>query len=157
MKNKFVRPIVILAALATAALPLYAETKHCSNAGTAGNWAYTYTGSSITAGGSVPLAAVGRYHQDAAGNLRGTQTRSIGGHSAAEEISGTVTVNRDCTATATINVFVNGELQRTAVLSGVYDRNMNHARHIFESLKLADGTDVPVVLTADVERLFPED
>jgi hypothetical protein len=74
-----------------------------------------------------------------------------------EDISGTVTVHPDCTATATLNVLVNAELQRTAVLAGVYDTNVNHARHIFESLKLPDGTELFVVLTADVARIFPED
>jgi hypothetical protein len=49
------------------------------------------------------------------------------------------------------------ELQRTAILAGVYDTNMNHARDIFQSLTLANGTNVPVVLTSDVSRLFPED
>jgi hypothetical protein len=53
-------------------------------------------------------------------------------------------------------VLVDGQLQRTAVLAGVYDTNLNHARDIFQSLTQADGTDVPVVLTADVARLFPE-
>jgi hypothetical protein len=74
-----------------------------------------------------------------------------------EDVSGTVTVHPDCTSTATLNVLVNGELQRTAVLAGAYDTNMNHARHIFESLKLPDGTEILVVLTADVARLFTED
>jgi len=105
----------------------------------------------------VPAAAVGRYHKDAEGNISGGQVRSVGGSSATEEISGTVTVNADCTATATINVLVNGELQRTAVLAGVYDTNLNHARDIFQSLTLANGTNVPVVLTADITRLFPRE
>ena len=74
-----------------------------------------------------------------------------------EDISGTISVNSDCTATATINVLVDGQLQRTGVLTGIYDNNRNHARDIFESLTLSDGTNVPVVLTSDVQRLFPRD
>jgi hypothetical protein len=157
MKNEFVRSLLMFSVLASAAMPLKAEAKHCSTAKAAGNWAYTYTGSIITQGSPVPAAAVGRYHQDAEGNISGSQVRSVGGSSATEEISGTVTVNTDCTATATINVLVNGELQRTAVLAGVYDTKVNHARDIFQSLTLPNGTNVPVVFTADVARLFPED
>jgi hypothetical protein len=52
-------------------------------------------------------------------------------------------VNKDCTAIATINVLVNGQLQRTADLALVYDSDGNHARMIFQSLKLPDGTNIP--------------
>ena len=157
MNKRFTRVALMLVACAWAAIPSQAQSKHCSTARTAGSWAYTYTGTIFSQGVPLPAAAVGRYYQDAAGNLSGRQTRTVAGQSAVEEISGNVSVNRSCSATATINVLVNGELQRTAILAGVYDTNMNHARHIFESLKLADGTNVPVVLSADVARLFPED
>jgi hypothetical protein len=111
----------------------------------------------LTQSGFVPAAAVGHFHQDPAGNLSGSQVRSVGGNSAAEDILGTVTINADCTATVTVNVLVNGEVQRTTVLAAVYDTNMNHSRGIFESLTLANGANVPVVLTADVTRLLPRE
>lgn len=154
MKNKFVRSLLMLSVLAAATVSLPAQGKHCSTARTSGDWAYTYTGSILTQNVFVPAAAVGHFHQDAAGNISGSQFRSVGGSSAAEDITGTVTVNADCTATATITVLVNAEVQRTAVLSAVYDANMDRARDIFESLTLANGTNVPVVLTADVTRIF---
>jgi len=157
MKNKCVRTLLMVSVMASGTVPLQAQGKHCSTAKVAGNWAYTYTGSILTQNGFVPAAAVGHFHQDVAGNISGGQVRSVGGNSAAEDITGTVTVNADCTATATINVLVNGEVQRTAVLAAVYDTNMNHARDIFQSLTLANGTNVPVVLTADVTRLFPRE
>lgn len=157
MNKEFTRVALMVVACTLTAIPSQAQSKHCSTARTAGSWAYTYTGTIFSQGVPLPAAAVGRYYQDAAGNLSGRQTRTVAGQSAVEEISGNVSVNRSCSATATINVLVNGELQRTAILAGVYDTNMNHARHIFESLKLADGTNVPVVLSADVARLFPED
>lgn len=155
MKNNCVPTLLMLLLLASAKVPLQAQGRHCSTAKAAGNWDYTYTGSILTQNGFVPAAAVGHFHEDAAGNISGSQVRSVGGSSASEDISGTVTINADCTATATINVLINGEVQRTAVLAAVYDTNMNHARDIFESLTLANGTDVPVVLTSDVTRLFP--
>ena len=137
--------------------PSQAEATHCSAEATAGKWAYTYTGTIFTQNGPLPAASVGHFFQDAAGNVSGSQARSVAGNSGVEDISGTVTVNKDCTATATIEVFVNGQLQRTAVLAAVYDNNMNSARAIFQSVRLPDGTNLPVVLTIDYTRLFPED
>jgi hypothetical protein len=136
--------------------PLQAQAAQCSTAATAGNWAYTYTGTIFTPNGPLPAAAVGHFHQDAAGNFTGSQTRSVAGNSGVEDISGTTSVNKDCTGTATVNVFVNGQLQRTAVVAGVYDSNGNHARDIFQSLTLPDGTNIPVVITADLSRLVPK-
>lgn len=144
-----------VAVFVSAALPAHAA--HCFEASPAGSWAYTYTGTIFTANGALPAASVGLYTQDAAGNVVGSQTRSVAGSSGVEDISGTVAVNPDCTATATINVFVNGQLQRTAVLALVYDTNGNHVRMIFQSLTLPDGTNVPVVITLDGSRLTPKD
>ncbi|PYV96982.1 MAG: hypothetical protein DMG89_16035 [Acidobacteria bacterium] len=136
---------------------LQAESRRCSTAATAGRWAYTYTGTIFTPSGPLPAAAVGHFRADAAGNLVGSQTRSVAGSSGVEDISGTNSVNPDCTSTATINVFVNGQLQRTAVLAVVFDQKMNHARAIFQSLVLPDGSNIPVVITSDNSRLFPQD
>ena len=137
--------------------PLHAEAARCSTAATAGKWAYTYTGTIFTQNGPLPAASVGHFSQDEAGNLTGSQTRSVAGSPGVEDISGTVSVNKDCTGTATISVFVSGVLQRTAVLAVAYDNNMNHARGIFESLVLPDGTNVPVVFTSDNSRVFTKD
>jgi len=149
MKRTFVA--ALLALLLSTTLPALAE--HCSLASTAGAWAYTYTGTIFTPNGPLPLASVGRYTQDLAGNVTGSQNRSVAGNSGVEDISGTVAVNSDCTATATINVLVNSELQRTAAFALVYDSNGNHARMIFQSLTLPDGTNVPVVITLDANRI----
>jgi hypothetical protein len=143
--------------LMIAMIPLHAQASHCSTATTAGNWAYTYTGSVFTPNGPVPAASVGHYSQDAAGNVTGSQTRSVAGASGVEEIQGTLSINGDCTGTGTIDVFVNGQLLRTAILALVYDSNGNHARMIFQSLTLPDGTNVPVVLTVDANRQVTKD
>src|SRR5262249_26591865 len=78
---------------------------------------------------------------------------SVAGQSGLEDISGTVTVNDDCTGTATVQVEVNRQLQRTAELALVYDSSGNHMRAIFQSLILSNGTNVPVVLTIDANRV----
>jgi hypothetical protein len=156
MKTHFTRALLVLAATFILALaPLQANA--CSTAGQAGKWAYTYTGTIFTQNGPLPTASVGHFSQDSAGNVTGSQARSVAGNSGVEDISGNVTVNPDCTASATINVLVNGQLQRTAVLALVYDNNRNHARMIFQSLTLPNGTNVPVVITIDGNRLFSKD
>jgi hypothetical protein len=62
-------------------------------------------------------------------------------------------VNKDCTGTMTVNVSLNGQLLRTATLNVAYDTDVNHARMIFTSLILVDGTNLPAVITADVSRV----
>jgi len=161
MKRRIARamrvPAYLTLILGVIATPLQAQAGRCSIAGAAGKWAYTYTGTIFTPNGPLPAASVGHFSEDVSGNLTGTQTRSVAGSSGVEDIAGTLSVNRDCTATATISVYVNGQLQRTAVLAVVFDKNMKHARGIFESLVLPNGTSVPVVLTTDNSRIFPED
>jgi hypothetical protein len=158
MKTDFARVLLVLGAVVVLALaPLQAEASHCSAASAAGNWAYTYTGTIFTQNGPLPAASVGHFRQDTAGNITGSQARSVAGNSGVEDITGNVTVNRDCTATATINVLVNGQLQRTAGLALVYDSDGNHVRMIFQSLTLPDGTNVPVVITIDGNRLVNKD
>jgi hypothetical protein len=160
--NRKIAPSMFLTAFlafvfSVALAPLQAEASHCSTAAAAGKWAYTYTGTIFTQNGPLPAASVGHFIADSAGNVSGSQARSVAGNSGVEEISGTVTVNKDCTATATIQVFVNGQLQRTAVLAAVYDNNMNNSRAIFQSVTLPDGTNLPVVITIDYTKLFPKD
>ncbi len=158
MKTNLVRALLVLASAFVGTLaPLQAHAASCSTASSAGSWAYTYTGTIFTLNGPLPAASVGRFRQDTAGNITGSQSRSVAGQSGVEDISGTISVNSDCTGSATIGVYVNGQLQRTAVLAVVFDNNMNHARGIFQSLKLPDGTNVPVVITTDNMRLVPRE
>jgi hypothetical protein len=154
VKKPIVYTLLVLAAAFVFALTPVQARAHCSNASTAGNWDYTYTGTIFTQSGPVPAASVGHYKQDAAGNIKGNQTRSVAGDSGVEDIAGSVSVNKDCTANATIKVFVSGQLQRTAVLALTYDSDGNHVRMIFQSLTLPDNTNVPVVITNEGNRLF---
>ena len=72
------------AIFALALIPVNAEASHCSNASAAGNWAYTYTGTIFTPNGALPLASGGHYGQDTAGNVTGSQNRSVAGNSGVE-------------------------------------------------------------------------
>jgi hypothetical protein len=68
MKTTFVRTLLVLGAVLTAAMaPSQANAAQCSTASTAGNWAYTYTGTIFTPAGPLPAASVGRFHQSAGG------------------------------------------------------------------------------------------
>jgi hypothetical protein len=157
MKHNYAHVLLVMAtALVLALIPAQAQA-HCSNASAAGNWAYTYTGTIFTQSGALPAASVGHFKQDAAGNVTGSQTRSVAGDAAVEDIAGNIALNKDCTASSTIKVFVKGVLQRTAVLALVYDNDGNQVRGIFQSLTLPDGTNVPVVITIDGNRLFNKD
>ena len=154
MKSNTMCALLVLGGVFVLALaPSRAEASPCSTASTAGNWAYTYTGTIFTPNGPLPAASVGHFHQDLAGNITGSQARSVAGIPGGEEVSGTVSVNKDCTATATVNVSVNGQLQRTTTLALVYDQSGNHVRMIFQSVTLPDGTNLPVVITIDGNRV----
>ena len=155
MNTRFVSFLAVLVAVFMAAAPLTARAA-CSTASTAGAWAYTYTGTIFTPNGPVPAAAVGRFKADAYGNFTGSQTRSLPGSSAVETVVGNISVNRDCTGTINVSVYQDAQLLRTAVLAIAYDNNVNHARAIFESLTV-NGTSVPIVITLDSTRQFPED
>jgi hypothetical protein len=154
MKTNLARTLLVVGAVMMAMLmPFQAYAASCSNASTAGDWAYTYAGTIFTPNGALPLASVGHFTQDHEGKVVGSQNRSVAGQSGVEDIAGTVSVNKDCTASATVDVFVNGVKQRTAQLAVVYDDNGKHVRMIFQSLTLPDGTNLPVVITLDGDRI----
>jgi len=133
------------------------EDNGCSTARAAGEWGYLYTGTLILPTGAAPVAAVGRYTADKQGNISGTQTRTIApGEASHEVIKETVTVNSDCTGSATISVYSqSGTLLRTGVLAAVFLNNQREIRYLFESLVLPNGTSIRVVITADAKRLSP--
>jgi hypothetical protein len=153
MKRNIVYAGLVLATICSASLlPLQAHAAQCSLASVSGNWAYTYNGT-VFVPNPLPVAAVGHAHLDSSGNVAGTQTHTLAGQTEVEAISGTYTVNKDCTGSMTVNVSLNGQLLRTATLNVAYDTDVNHARMIFTSLTLADGTTLPAVITADVNRV----
>jgi hypothetical protein len=102
----------------------------CALADAVGRWGYSYSGTIV---GFGPVASVGSFVQDAAGNVNGTQTRSFVGNVAPETIKGIVIVHADCTTTGTINVYQNGVFQRTAELDGVLVDRGRGLRAIFKT------------------------
>lgn len=128
-----------------------AGTHKCSLANVAGTSGFTTNGSIPGIG---PVAAVGLLTIDPSGKISGSQTRSLNGNIADETITGTATVNPDCTGTFVADVFQSGVLVRSSTLNVVWDDNARSARAIFTSVVLPDGTKLPSVLTADARRLF---
>src|ERR1700719_2016583 len=92
---------------ATSFFLLLATSLHaaCSRATAAGTYGFTTTGTLILPTGPSPLAAVGLVPFALNGNATATQDRSVGGVFAHETLTGTFTVNRDCTISLVANVY----------------------------------------------------
>jgi hypothetical protein len=134
-----------------------AQAGQCSLAGAAGKYGFTLTGVVNLPTGPVPIAAVGRATADAAGNISGTEARSVGGGFAEETFTGTWTVNSDCTGSMTLNFYESGQLVRTSALSLVFDNNEREIRMVQKSLQLPNGGFLPVVITVEARKIFSED
>lgn len=124
----------------------------CTMLGAAGKYGFTLTGVLITSAGAVPAAAVGKAVVDASGHVTGTESRSVGGDYADETLSGTLTLEPDCTGTMTVEFFENGTLVRTSVLSVVFVSNQTEIQMIQKSLTLPNGAAVPVVITVVAKK-----
>ena len=142
--------IIFLAALLGAPA---AQAAQCSQGGTAGAYGFTLSGIVILPTGAVPIAAVGRAVLDAAGNVSGTESRSVGGGFADETFTGTYSVNADCTGTTTIRFYEAGQLVRTSVLSIIFDNNSREIRMVQKSLQLPNNAFLPVVITVEARRI----
>ena len=126
----------------------------CTSATAAGSFGFTTTGTLILASGPVPVGAVGLITFDLNGNAAGSQDRSLGGAFAHETLTGTLTVNRDCTISLLANVFDSaGTLVRTSTIDGVLVTNGKQFRGIFETVVLANGVSLGSVLTVDGNRV----
>ncbi len=109
---------------------------------------------SYPAGAHWPVGAVGSITVDLNGNAAGSQDRSLGGAFAHETLTGTLTVNRDCTISLLANVFdSSGNLVRTSTIDGVLVNNGKQIRAIFETVVLANGVSLGSVLTVDANRV----
>lgn len=153
--NSLRTSLVVVAVLIPGFASLAHAAGHCSTAASAGDWAFTYSGTIfIPNGPAVPVASVGRFTQKG-GSLSGTETRSLAGQSADETITGTYTVNADCTGTYSFEIFDSGTLVRTATMNTVLDDNQRSAGGIFTSATLEpSGTPLGTVITVDARKIF---
>jgi hypothetical protein len=130
----------------------------CTMAGRAGEYGFTWTGTffPVPPSGAVLASAVGISTFDDAGNTWGTQTVNRGGTVSQRTFNGTYTVNPDCTGTIAVSVYdLSGNLIGNVTWATVSVNNMTETHNIMTSYVLADGTNVPVVITLDAKKLFP--
>ena len=102
--------VSILYAQSVVAQEQSSRVKECSKATLSGSFGYTSTGNLLA---SIPMlpppfagpfAEVGRQTFDGKGNTDATATFSANGNIQAVKITGSYTVNSDCTGTMTLNV-----------------------------------------------------
>jgi hypothetical protein len=79
-KNSWTIAAAVLFAMALLGTSAPARAEKCSLAAAAGKYGFTLNGVAITQAGAVPLAAVGKAILDAAGNVSGSEARSVGAH-----------------------------------------------------------------------------
>jgi hypothetical protein len=156
MKHNIV-PTTLLILLATFGLSVAAKAQtrdaRCSLARAAGTYGVSDGGTIIGIG---PRAAVGLVTLDAAGNIKGKVTASVNGSITHSTVSGTYTVNADCTGTDTFSEFdLSGNLILTATEDVVFDDNMREVRFLFISAALADGTSLAAVINGQARKLLP--
>jgi hypothetical protein len=123
-----------------------AQNKGCSNATLTGTYAYTSTGT-ITSPPALagPVAEVGMQIFDGNGSTKAAPMLSSGGTIMQLVISGTYTVNADCTGTMTLQVL--SPFQATINVSFV----INNAGDEFQAMETNDG----FVITRFAKRLYP--
>ena len=143
--------LISVTTLCLGMVPVHAADT-CSTAKAAGKWGFSLSGTLILPTGPVLGAAVGRLSVDAAGNISGTESRNVDGGFANETLTGLWSVNSDCTATVTANIYESGILVRTSVLAAVFGDHSGKIRAVQESLTLPDGTTIPVVITLEGNR-----
>jgi hypothetical protein len=125
----------------------------CSVVTTAGNWAFSYSGVGILPSGPVSVGAVGKFHQDPAGNVTGDEINNLGGSAAYQTLTGKITVNGDCSGTLVANVYQGTALVRTSYIHLQYASNVNTVYAMFQKLLLPNGTALPVVINIDGKRV----
>jgi hypothetical protein len=97
--TRYAVPFVTLATLVLLSdAPSVAAKTGCTTKDVEGNYTYTVNGTAI---GTGPIAAVGVVSTDGAGNLSGIETDAINGTIIRRTVTGTYTVNANCTGTVT--------------------------------------------------------
>jgi hypothetical protein len=124
----------------------YADDKGCSNATLRGTFAYTSSGS-IASPPEIagPFAEVGTQVFDGAGTTTAAVTLSQNGNILPATITGTYTVNSDCTGTMTLQV---APIEVTVHVFFVIDDDF----HEFQAIE----TDPGLVITRIARRLFTQ-
>ena len=147
MKSSFGKPFMATAVTVFTlgvATTAHAQNKGCSNDSLRGTFAYTSTGF-IASPPEIagPLVEVGTQSFDGTGNTTATATLSQNGNILPVTVTGTYTVNPDCTGTMTLQV---SPIAVTVHVFFVIDDSLNG----FQAIE----TDPGLVITRIGRRLF---
>jgi hypothetical protein len=100
-----VRKIVILGVMLLAAFDsLQAQAQTCTNSSLNGTYFYLLDGTIATAGGNASYVELGKLIADGSGAVSGGSTASVAGSIATYSLSGSYTVQGNCTGTLTLSV-----------------------------------------------------
>jgi len=153
MKHNIARTglaLVFTIAMAGMSSPAHADDHSCSLAGAAGTYGVSDGGTVIGIG---PRAAVAQLTLDAAGNIKGKVTASLNGNVSNTALSGTYTINPDCTGTTTFGEYdSSGNLLISATVALVWDADMREFRFLFTSAVLPNGTALATVINGDARK-----
>jgi hypothetical protein len=154
MKNKIAQTaLVVLFAvglIVNVASPAYADDHSCSLARAAGTYGVSDSGTVIGIG---PRAAVALLTLDGAGNITGSVTASLNGSVSTGTLSGTYTVNSECTGSTTFEEYdSSGNLDISATVALVWDADMREFRFLFTSATLPNGTALATVINGDARK-----
>ena len=143
-RSRSATPVMVFLAIAALGMaPATLAEEQCSLASAAGDWVYTVTALDNPGG---PPTSVGSFHLDRDGHLRGTQDLSIDGSTLRGEIlTGTMTVNSDCTG-STVIVVSNTPYPRTADLDIAFENGSTELHSVF----LTDAAEFNSVVDADL-------
>lgn len=146
--------VLVFAATIMISLGAAAEDGNaCSFARAAGKYGTSDSGTVIGVGARAADALL---TLDAAGNIGGPVSASLNGNVSHSTLSGTYTVNADCTGNASFSEYdQSGNLLITATVDFVWVNNMREILFIFTSAKLADGTPLGIVINGTAKKLVP--
>jgi hypothetical protein len=140
--------IALLAAGLTA--PAHADDHPCSLDRAAGKWSFTDNGTIVGVG---LRTAVGVFTLDGNGNvLNAKATSSLNGSVADETFSGTYTVNRDCSGTVSVNIYVSGTEILALTVNIAFDDDMREMRGIFSSVVTSGGAALASVISLQARK-----
>jgi hypothetical protein len=153
-KRSTVALVTIFAATIVMSMAASAEAGNsCSFARAAGKYGTSDSGTVVGIG---PRAADALLTLDSAGNIGGPVTASLNGSVTHSTLSGTYTVNRDCTGAASFSEFdQSGNVIITATVDFVWVDNMREFLFIFTSATLANGTPIATVINGNARKLVP--
>ena len=166
-RSRVVVPLLVLTLVLVGAVALTASagTRHaaappapaCSIAGVAGAWGDNFDGTSQN-GALATFAGAGRNVVDGQGTVSGTETSSqaFGGNGGtAVTMTGTVSVNPDCTGTLTLSNQQSNTVIRTEVWAVVYVDNETAMRATLTSLTYNTFNVSNISATLNADKLFP--